>query len=275
MTSEVKWLLETEVFQDESDQLVTTLKEMGIPHKVCTFGKPYEDYLTEFAEEDCVVFHGSLQFAHLLQRKAKWIPGVYCNLPKFEATYYYPRFGKHLLNSEYIMLPFGDLRRRKGFLYCVVGRNGHLFVRPNSGFKTFTGFVVSEQDFEKEMKGLALRLDPEQLILAAEPVQIGREWRLVVVGNQVVAATQYKHGHDLTRTRDVPQEVLDYGQEVVNTVNYQPDRAWTLDICESGERLWVLEVGSFSCAGLYDCDPKKVIEAVNAVALKEWQEYQA
>lgn len=271
----MQWLLEPEVFQDESEQLVAALKEMGVPHKVCTFGKPYEDYLTEFAEEDCVVFHGSLQFARLLQRKAKWIPGVYCNLPKFEAKYYYPRFGEYLLNAEYVMLPFGDLRRRKEFLFWYVGQDGYLFVRPDSGFKTFTGFMVSEEEFDKEMKGLAMRLDPEQLVVAAPPSQIGREWRLVVVENQVVAATQYKHGHDLTRSRNMPQEVLDYGQQVLNSVKYSPDSVWTLDICESGNRLWVLEVGSFSCAGLYDCDPKKVIEAVNAVALKEWQEYQA
>jgi hypothetical protein len=35
-----------------------------------------------------------------------------------------------------------------------------------------------------------------------------------------------------------------------------------------------MEIGCFSCAGLYECDKDVIIEEVSRVAIKEWQEYQ-
>lgn len=73
----------------------------------------------------------------------------------------------------------------------------------------------------------------------------------------------YKLNDKFVRIKDVPQEVLDYGQEVVNNVKYEPDPAWVLDVCETKGHLKVLEVGSFSCSGLYAADPETVILKIN------------
>jgi len=126
--SKVKWLLEPEVFDEDETSVIMALKKLDVPHVVCSFGTEYESYIKKFAEEDCVVFHGSFQFARVIQQKAKWIPGVYCNKEKLDCLYYYPRFGDYLLNSHYMMLPFGDLNRRKNDLFDFTDLavlNGH------------------------------------------------------------------------------------------------------------------------------------------------------
>jgi hypothetical protein len=270
MKTNVKWLLEPEVFEGEEEPLLATLTKLGVEYEAIKFGKPYEDYLKSFKDTDCVVFHGSLQSGGLYQREAKWIPGVYCNLPKFECVYYYPRLGKNLLNADYIMLPFGELNRRKEWLLETFGDN--FFIRPSSGFKTFTGKVVTGETWDKDIRLLGFcNIEPEAIVVVAPSAEIVTEWRLVVVDNKVIAASQYKQ-----KDRQEPsEEVWNYGQKVLDESDYQPDPAWILDVCQikNGE-LKVVEVGSFSCCGLYDCDPEPIVQEVSRVAWREWQEYQ-
>src|SRR3972149_810663 len=134
----MKWLIEPEVFGNDC-KIEDALKKLNVEYIVAKFGTPYENYLTAFSEDDKVVFHGSYQFAKLIQKNTNWI--VYCDTSKFECSYYYPKFGNNLLNENYVMLPFGDLYRRKDWLFQTMGKE--IFLKPNS-FKSFTGMVIPE-----------------------------------------------------------------------------------------------------------------------------------
>lgn len=268
LTPKIKWLLEDEVFQDEDEALVEALDELGVDYSLTKFGKSYEDHIAEIKHTDHVIFHGSLQFAKLILRKTNWV-GVYCNLPMFECLYYYPRFGKHLLNSNYVVLPFGDLDRRKSWLFDHLSEDDALFVRPSSGYKTFTGKVVTKKSWDTDVGSFGcfgLRIDPESPVIIAPPIEIAKEWRTIVVGNKIIAASQYKDHGELLKDGDVPDKVINYGQDVLNSISYSPDPAWVLDLCEteSGD-LKVLEVGSFSCSGFYECDLNVVVKSLNSL----------
>jgi hypothetical protein len=282
MDVKVKWLVEPEVFQYTCQALLDTLEEKGIEHKVCAFGITYDELVAKvFSPDDCVVVYGSLQLGRTVQRKAKWVPGVYCNLPKFECLYYYPKFSKHLLNSDYAMFPLGDLLNRREWVFRNFGVDDCVFLRPSSGFKTFTGQVVELVDWDQEIDQLVWKAGDSTLVVVCRPIEITREWRLVVT-DRVIAGSQYKQGRgliripgsDIVRTKEVPQSVMDYGQQVLVDVQFKPDPIWTLDICEtiSGE-LRVLEVGSFSCAGLYECEMGPIVDEVNRLAIIEYEEY--
>jgi hypothetical protein len=88
---------------------------------------------------------------------------------------------------------------------------------------------------------------------------------LVVVDKKIVASTQYKEAGKTIRSPETPQAVLDYGDMVLKSVSYAPDRAWVMDVCESELGLRVLEVGTFSCSGFYACDPESIILAVGSL----------
>jgi len=270
------WLIEADVFPNEDNRLIAELVRQKVPHVVTKFGKSYEEYLQDFADNACIVFHGSLQFGSLIRRKTNWT-GIYCNLPKFECLYYYPRFGEYLLNGEYIMLPFGDLDRRKDWLFNTVGTEGKLFIRPSSGFKTFTGKVASLETWEKDFKLFGFYgVDPEAMVIVAPPAQIKQEWRVVVADNKIIAGSEYKTDEDWAKDTPVdklPEEIIEYAQSAVDYAQYNPDPVWTIDICKTDQnQLKVVEVGSFSCAGLYACDPAPVVAEVNNISIREWQE---
>ncbi len=275
----MRWLLEPEVFQTDSTSLIEYLEESGVNHTICKFGKSYEEYIEEIQRidnSDCIVFHGSLQFARLILRQTKWI-GVYCNLPKFECLYYYPRFGDYLLNSEYMMLPFGCLKDKKDWIFDNFGGNTRpdsVFLRPSNGSKTFTGKARTKDSWDNDIDLLSSRSDPELLVVIAPCKNIQKEWRLVVAENKVIAGSQYSKQGESVRIEGATQEVFEYAEDVLESVKYEPDPIWTLDICENHGELKVLEVGSFSCAGLYDCDPEPIVKAVNSIVLREWQDLQ-
>jgi hypothetical protein len=264
MRYNMHWLLEHEVFQEDENPLIAALKKLGVEHTLVKFGTPYQTYIQQM-EDKRAVFHGSLQFGK--QIRASWTPRqntrVYCSLEKYECTYYYPRLGEFLLNSEYVMLPFGELMRRQFWLFNTLGGDA-LFVRPSSGYKTFTGFALNKSDWELELRFLKGMVNPEDIVVVAPTRNVKKEWRVVIVGDKPVTAGQYREeGIDVRESR-VSKEVFDFAQMVLDFTQYRPDMAWTLDVGETDDgALKIIEPNSFSCAGLYACDYEAVIEAIN------------
>ena len=272
-----KWLLEEDVFEEDLTPFFEEIAKQGMEVSMISYSMDDSVFLNLWDPGDCVIVHGSFQLIQRVKEKAAWIPGVYFNLPRFKCTYYYPRFGKHLLNEDYAMLPFGELLRRKEFLADTFGYLDCVFVRPDSGFKTFSGKVAQLNDWEKEVERFGFYdVQPEELVLVSRP-QFGlqKEWRLVVADSKVISASQYKANEKYDVTPDVPQDVTDFGQRVLDDVSYHPDHVWTMDICETSEGdLRVLEVGSFSGASLYVAPKEPIVREVSLIALEEWDSYQ-
>ena len=53
-----------------------------------------------------------------------------------------------------------------------------------------------------------------------------------------------------------------------------PDPAYTIDIaCLGGQNYRVIEVNSLCCAGLYQLDKKLIVEAMNELAIKKYNDF--
>lgn len=255
----ITWVIENKVFDENVERMVAEIQKQGFQHQIINRDLPKID--------GCVVFYGSIGLSQKIRRETIWM--VYCTLSKYDCAYYYPHFGESLLNEHYIMLPFGELQRRKTFLMnCLV--NDRVFLRPTSGFKSFGGFVLSEKDWEFELHYLKPKVDPEKIVVAAPPKNIEYEWRLVVVDGKVIGGSQYVKDDEIV-FGPCPKDVLEYGQSVIPT-SYDPDPAWTLDICKTNGTLKVLEVGGFSTSGLYETDMEPVIREVSRVALRDYED---
>lgn len=227
-----------------------------------------------FPGEDCVIFYGSLGLAKQLRSKAQWIPGIYYNIPVFNCHYYYGYLGNHLFNGNYIMLPYGDLLRRKEFLFEHLSSDRAIFLRPSRGDKIFTGKVVYKENYERDIEIFDFnQISPEEIIIAAEPRNIDKEWRFVVVEGKVITGSQYKENERSATEASYPQEAFDFAVKVAG--EYNPDPVWVIDVCltKSGE-YGLMEVGCFSCAGLYKYNRDIIVKEVSAAALREWESYQ-
>ena len=114
----------------------------------------------------CVVCYGDIDFVRQVHRRASFVPGVWCNFDNMKCSTYYAHFGEHLLNQQYVMMPVGELWRRWDNLSLVRSvftmaelefmeptfvfeQHESLFVRPNSGAKPFTGYVVRSGEMHK------------------------------------------------------------------------------------------------------------------------------
>src|SRR5690606_3444445 len=140
------------------------------------------------------------------------LPGVYCNLQQLQCTSYYPKFGELLLNSQYIMLPFGELNRQKEFLFQCLGEE-KIFIRPNSGFKIFTGKVVTRDSWDEDLRLFGFySVEADKLVIASKSQDIFGEWRFVVVDNQIVSGSKYSGVSTLSLTT-----VSEFAQHAVDT----------------------------------------------------------
>ena len=109
------------------------------------------------------------------------------------------------------------------------------------------------------------------VLVAAAPQEIGREWRVVVSGDEVIAGSQYAIAGTRTIASGAPNEVLDFVRSVLADVRWRPDNLFMLDVCESEGQLRLVELNSFSCSWLYACDLPRVVDAASQAAARAWE----
>lgn len=179
------------------------------------------------------------------------------------------------------MLPRGEIPRFLPFLRQTFGENGDLFIRPSSGHKSFTGKVFVEEYWDSDWEWVEEFTDPESLIVISSPKLIDREWRFIVADGKVITGSLYKKriGHIFTsKYREINDAndfkdalALEKAKKIV-AEGYCPDPMFVIDICEHNGQMFLLEIGSFSCAGLYNCNIQKIVDAAATLAIKEWED---
>jgi hypothetical protein len=276
----VSWLIETDLFPEYAESLLAALRAQGhvakaVPELLIQYR--WQDvgcsYRSLFAEGECVVFHGSIGIASELQADNPWRPGVWFSRENYNCSTYYCHFAKFLLNSDYVMLPFGELRRRRDFLFQLFGADGSIFVRPDSVAKSFTGQLAHFASFDKDVDFMAFYDVPASaLVLVSSPKKVVEEWRFVLADRRVVTGCLYQVQGKKQISSEVNPEALALANEVAAS-DFQPDKVWTADICRTADgRVWLLEIGSFSCASLYACDVESIARDISRIAEHQWAE---
>jgi hypothetical protein len=122
---------------------------------------------------------------------------------------------------------------------------------------------------------------------------IKKEWRFVIVNNTVISGSLYRDWtispellyHNST-TRDIilknSKSIIEYCTDdkafkYANKIAkmYNPDNAWTLDVTLTENNEYkVIELGCFSCAGMYGNNLTKIVEKISEDAENEWRNYQ-
>jgi hypothetical protein len=91
------------------------------------------------------------------------------------------------------------------------------------------------------------------LVLVSGKQAITKEWRFFVK-NQIITGSLYLVGEERVDETIRGGYLENYLSEVFKEVIWYPESVCTIDICESEGKLYVLELGSFSCAGEYAFD---------------------
>jgi hypothetical protein len=267
------WLIEAGVYGAEADPLLAEIRRQGmagefIPHQSPRQGAVPTIGGKPLTPEACVIGYGTFPFARQIQVHHRWVPGAWCTPENLDGTVYFAHFGRFLLNQHYAIMPGVDAIRQRDWLFSVFGGGGSVFARPSGCHKLFVGRLVDRDSFAGALS--PARYDPATLVVAAAPRSILREWRLVVVRDRVIAASQYAKHATRAIVPGCPSEVRTFVDSMLSEVGWRPDPIFMLDVCESEGRLWLVELNGFSCSWLYQCDPSVVVAEASELASRAW-----
>lgn len=274
MSVKPEWIIQTNMDGVDTEPMIAEVKNQGMVVRKIDYDAMTPIYFmrSDYHPDPCVICYGDINFVSYIRRTFDFIPGVWSNFDNMRCSTYYAYLGKYLLNHQYSMLPIGDLLRRwdDNFSFSVTS----WFVRPDSGAKPFTGFVV-EPEGKHKIQQLVDSVGPEMLVIVAPEKRITAEWRFVVCDRKVVAGCQYlpverPMADDFARDPTTPLLRL---ATTIASQKWQPDLCYTVDIAESDGNMYLLEINSFSAAGFYDCDIKAIVKNASLAAIKEWKEY--
>jgi hypothetical protein len=268
------WLVEAGVYGDEAGPLLTAIRRQGmavavVPHQALKRGEMLSVEQQVLADDDCVIGYGTFSFARQIQLHRPWKPGAWATAENLDCTTYFAYFGKFLLNQRYVILPGVEAIRQRDWLFQVLGKDDEVFARPTGCNKLFTGRCIFKDDFAAALA--PTRYDPATLVTVSPPRDIGTEWRLVVAGERVIAASQYCVQGRKCVQAGCPEEVQKFAEAMLAEVRWRPDPIFMLDICEADGQFWLVEINGFSCSWLYACDVNAVVEEASRLASEAWE----
>ena len=270
------WLINN--IDDKKAPLIDAFKATGTDFKAFEFKNSHDtiDFPFEGTALRPVVLHGSKQFVeHIQKNYSDFVcPGAYGTHPEnTKCSEYYPHIPQDILfNKEYFFTTWAEFCRNYQFYFDLFKATA-LFIRPNSGFKTFAGQPIYLNNVEDQIATLdrctGVWYNTLILISSFKAFQ-ANEYRFVVVENEVITGSAYNWDTKANKP-EYPRECWHIAN-IVAKGSWQLDTAYVCDVVITPEGPKVLELNSFSCAGMYACDRMKIVEAVNKLAIKDYLE---
>lgn len=248
------YIIQENLFREEGHaKLVSTLEKFNIGYEIVKVLPFVEEIEFETKETNTFVF-GSLKLARLA-KNYPWNPGAVVT-PNHDYNVYSQHYKDNLLNYDSRVVRFGD-----DFEWFY---DQH-FIRPCLDSKVFTGQVLNKEEwpeFRHRMltNGHTTSLTEDTLIQIASPKNLTQEIRCWVVDGKIVTQSTYRRGSFLVYDEIVDQDALDFAQSMVDIFQLSP--TFVIDVGLTKDGWKIIECGSTSCAGFYDANMQKLIEAL-------------
>lgn len=272
---EVKWLLEESVFGEDIPAVVQEIQKQGMAVEVVKYRPFANDPYDMFHDDDCVIAAGSINLIKHIQKTKPWLPGSFANFKNHDCQTYYAYYGKHLLNSDYRIMPLGELERKHNDLQLEWG---NIFIRPCNGTKTFTGQILNI----KSLKEIETFGRPDLPIVASMGMRIGAEYRIFCTKDYPICGSQYRNDSGELEFRQIgttQQDIMAgaFARCILEENTWFPDPIFALDIAflRGSVNPYLLEISSFSCSGWYDSPLEPLIREASRLAQEEWMEHHA
>lgn len=262
------FVIQEPVFDHRIDEMRDLLHEMGIDYYIYPKdSRGFDVHKPALISEGPTIVMASIFVCREFQKRGWYGPGIFFSEERFKFSSYAPLIGDHLLNQDFVMLPFGEVRRRWGSLKA--SHPGGIFIRPNSGSKSFSGVPIRPDMFDHEMNFLRQCIMDHELVCLSEVKPIKGEWRFWIVNDTVITYSYYKRmaGYDI-QDIPAPDECYELAWKIAKCDN-QPDTAYTLDICMSEGQPKVVEINAFSTSGVYLATLPSIVSAIIELYRKE------
>jgi len=213
------------------------------------------------------VVYGSIQFCNKIKRTEHfdYVNGLFFNDNVKKYHLYASHLAEFLLNDDYIILPYAEVKRRK------LSSGQSFFIKPNSGLKEFTGKVINSDNFDFEINSMNQieRVFPEELCVISSVKKIDAEFRYVIVDGEVITGSEYRWDNSM----DVRIDTLPICDELAEKIArhpWQADDIYVADIAYTNGEAKLIELNAFSSSGMYACDTNKIVEAVSNFMIDQY-----
>jgi len=266
------WFVDTDLIAENQPDLVNHIKSLG--HTVIKLSATLDRPKFTPDPDSCYTFLGSFEELKYVQ-STLGVPVMTYGVNKYIVRSGYISFipNSWFLNESSVMSTWGQLFDNSDRFFNMFNAD-MLFVRPDSGNKTFTGQTFSKNKIHQEMRFLDRysQVEPTTIIWVGEAKKIEKEYRVWISAGKVVTYSEYSWDKSPIEHSVAPsQTILDLAEQVAS-YEWQVDLIYTVDITEYDGAAKIIELNSFSCDGLYDCDGKKLLETVCQDIIAEWQD---
>ena len=252
------WAIQTKMmYKPHEAQILNVLKVLGYDY--CSFFiAPFSNELPAIGTEK-TLFYGSTTVINSIYESQKWIPGAFFN-ENFDYRVWYNKYES--LNAECLFVKLGEITEEH---FC--GRS-HAFIRPVLDLKEFAGSVIKWEDFNNWKQSLInANMLMDCTCIVAEPCGLSHEWRVFIVYGQAISASQYCTSHRFNVSAEVPRDVLQFAEQQAKI--FSPHDIFVMDIGQSNDLYYVIEVGCFNSSGFYQCDIAAIFKAMQEMCEKK------
>ena len=195
--------------------------------------------------EDIVICHGPSFIPRVDHSEPFW--RVVCIFDPFLVLW--SEFQRHW--TDLMLSSDGTLATVRQLRTCSPGKT--VFVRPDADSKKFDGGIRSPE----ELTNLLITLPDHIGVVSASPLEIEAEYRVFIIGSEVVAASQYRKNGSAAFEGFIPNQVIDLAIEA--DTRWRPKEAYVLDIAKSGSRYGIIEANCITAARYYKGNPRSIV----------------
>lgn len=277
MNKKCRWIIENFTDSEDYRNLITAVKKSE--RDVFVIGKHnhFDFNPSGFNENDCVIVQGSIQMTkNIASRLPKGCyPLAYNSWDNYLCSNYYPKYQGWLFNDLNSFTTLKNLKENKFSFYEQFGRDCMIFVRPDSGEKTFQAQLLDLQDFDKFWDvGTQSSATDNDTIIVSTPKKINGEWRFVCSkynGGEIISCSTYQYQGKSCLIPCAPAGATEFVKNILK-LGYFPDSLFCVDVAQDGDgNFWLLELTSFSSAGLYMTNKELVVNRVNEIVEMEYK----
>lgn len=247
------YVVQENVFRDHHyNMLIEILQKSNLDFEIVQVFPFVEDIKFETKRTDVFPF-GGLKLARL-GRKYNWTPGSQMN-DNHDFMVYKDHYKENLLNWNSKIIKFGD----------DFSQDERFFARPTKDTKAFTGkiFDMYEWDELKEYhlnNGHTSLLDKDTDVQICPIRKIYNEIRFWIVKGEIITASQYMLGNQITYNANVDDDAYEFCQKMVDI--YQLNDAFVMDLAYTDNGYKIVECNCINCAGFYHADLQKLLMAI-------------
>lgn len=255
------WILQTNLLNEKTtDDLITQLERQNTLYSLVEM-VPFSGEITPDIDVDGEIFVCGSTSLGKVSRKKGWKPGYIDE--NIDMAILLEHYGEEMLNYGAIICKFKDVEH-------IWDR---FFIRPCSDNKEFAGQVMTWDEFiiwqqqVLALEGSYSSLTGDDMVVINKPAEIYTEYRFYVVNGKVITGSQYKLGDSVIYSNVVDYRVEWYASDMIH--RWSPNQAFVIDIADTPNGLFIIEINSINSSGFYHCDMGKFVNAINNMRYRE------